>query len=186
MWGFQHYPGVVPDIVTSAKGLSSSISPISMVAISDKMLEFFEENSMGWGSTFQAHPVSMAAAYANIKDMLKTDLLGHVQGVSSLFDELLADCASQHPSVKQYRSKGLFGALDMTTPTGEAPHLFHESQNEATKAYFTAFKDNGLMGLFRPPIIHIAPPLVITKEELKDGFERQHRALDVLDKALGF
>ena len=42
------------------------------------------------------------------------------------------------------------------------------------------------MGLFRPPIIHIAPPLVINEEQLKDGFERQHRALDVLDKALGY
>ena len=65
----------------------------------------------------------MAAAYANIKEMLKTDLVGHVQQVSGLFDELLRECASAHPSVKQYRSKGLFGALDMQIPTGEAPQV---------------------------------------------------------------
>ena len=117
--------------------------------------------------------------------MLKTDLLGHVQKISGLFDELVRDCAASHPSIKQYRSIGLFGALDMESPSGEQPHMFHEGRTKATDAYFKAFRENGLMGLFRPPMIHIAPPLVISEEELKDGFERQHRALDVLDKELG-
>jgi len=93
MWGFQHYDGVVPDIVTSAKGLSSSITPISMVAVSDKMMEFFEENPMGWGSTFQAHPVAMAAAYANIKEMLSNDVIGHVQEMALVFEQHMKECA---------------------------------------------------------------------------------------------
>ena len=49
-----------------------------------------------------------------------------------------------------------------------------------------AYTANGLMGLLRPPHLHIAPPLIITKDELLDGFERQDKALDVLDEALGF
>jgi len=49
-----------------------------------------------------------------------------------------------------------------------------------------AYTANGLTGLLRPPHLHIAPPLVITEEELLDGFERQDKALDTLDEALGF
>jgi hypothetical protein len=49
-----------------------------------------------------------------------------------------------------------------------------------------AYTENGLIGLLRPPHLHIAPPLVITEDELLDGFERQDKALYVLDDALGF
>ena len=49
-----------------------------------------------------------------------------------------------------------------------------------------AYTENGLIGLLRPPHMHVAPPLIITEEELLDGFERQDKALDVLDEALGF
>jgi len=186
MWGFQRYDGVVPDIVTSAKGLSSSITPISMVAISDKMMEFFEENPMGWGSTFQAHPVAMAAAYANIKEMLSNNVVGHVQEMAPMFENHLKECAENHPSIKQYRAAGLFGALDIVMPDGTQPHHFNAGRTEATQAYAKAFNEVGLIGLFRPPVIHVAPPLIINEAELKEGFEKQHEALDVLDKALGY
>jgi hypothetical protein len=49
-----------------------------------------------------------------------------------------------------------------------------------------AYTQTGLIGLLRPPHMHVAPPLIITEEELLDGFERQDKALDVLDEALGF
>ena len=49
-----------------------------------------------------------------------------------------------------------------------------------------AYTANGLIGLLRPPHLHIAPPLVISEEELLDGIERQDKALDVLDEAMGF
>jgi hypothetical protein len=49
-----------------------------------------------------------------------------------------------------------------------------------------AYTENGLMGLLRPPHLHVAPPLIITEDELLDGFERQDKALDVLDDSLGF
>lgn len=186
MWGFQHYEGVVPDIVTSAKGLSASVMPISMVAISDKLLEFFEENPMGWGSTYQAHPVAMAGAYASVKDMLEKDTVGHVASLAPIFAKHIEECAYAHPCIKQYRSVGLFGCLDMMTPDGEQPQMFHEGRIPASAKYAKAFNDAGLIGLFRPPVIHIAPPLVITEEELKIGFERQHEALEVLDKELGY
>lgn len=49
-----------------------------------------------------------------------------------------------------------------------------------------AYTENGLIGLLRPPHLHIAPPLIISEEELMDGFKRQDEALYALDDALGF
>ncbi|GMH48761.1 hypothetical protein TrVE_jg7962 [Triparma verrucosa] len=186
MWGFQTYPGVLPDIVTSAKGLSSSIAPISFVAVNERMMEFFEDNAPGWGSTFQGHPVAMAAAYANLTEMLTTNLVGHVQSVAPAFYEHMRHCAEVHPSIKGFRALGLYGALDIATPDGEQPHEVHEARTAATNKYFEATRQNGLLGLFRPPHIHIAPPLIISEEEIQEGFDRQHRALSVLDEELGF
>ena len=167
MWGFQTYPGVLPDIVTSAKGLSSSIAPISFVAVNERMMEFFEDNAPGWGSTFQGHPVAMAAAYANLTEMLTTNLVGHVQSVAPAFYEHMRHCAEVHPSIKGFRALGLYGALDIATPDGEQPHEVHEARTAATNKYFEATRQNGLLGLFRPPHIHIAPPLIISEEEVR-------------------
>jgi len=186
MWGFQNYPGVLPDIVTSAKGLSASVAPISFVAINEKMMEFFEENPVGWGSTFQGHPVAMAAAYAILTEVLTSNLIGHVKSVAPIFEEHMRHCAEVHPSILNYRSIGLYGALDIATPDGQQPHATHEARTTATTRYFDSFRENGLLGLFRAPIIHIAPPLIINEEEIQEGFARQHRALDVLDEELGF
>ena len=53
MWGFQHYDGVVPDIVTSAKGLTGSYLPLAMVALREPIRQHFVDAPLGWGSTFQ-------------------------------------------------------------------------------------------------------------------------------------
>ena len=55
-----------------------------------------------------------------------------------------------------------------------------------TLILFQAYSANGLIGLLRPPHMHVAPPLIITEDELMDGFDRQDKALYALDDALGF
>ncbi len=58
--------------------------------------------------------------------------------------------------------------------------------NNASNSSSKAYTENGLMGLLRAPHLHVAPPLIITEDELLDGFDRQDKALYVLDDALGF
>lgn len=186
MWGFQHYDGVVPDIVTSAKGLSAGFVPVSVVACNDEMKEFFEEAPLGWGSTYQAHPVALAASYATIKHMLEHDIVGMCAKKAPQFASHMERLTQKHPCLKQFRSVGLFGAFDVVAPDGQQPQMFHDARGEAFVKYYKAFNDEGLYGLLRPPLLHVAPPLVITEEEMAEGFERHDRALNVLDKELGF
>jgi len=190
-WGFQHYTdssglGFVPDIVTSAKGLSAGVLPVSMVACSDELLSFFEENSPGYGSTYSNHPVALAAAYETVKHVLEHNVVDKVAAIAPSFRQNMEWLVERHPSILQSRSVGLFGCLDTVKPSGEIPQHGHEGRCDAFSTYLGAMRAEGLIGLCRPPLIHVAPPLVISEEELADGFMRHSRALEVLDRELGF
>jgi taurine---2-oxoglutarate transaminase len=186
LFGFETYENVLPDIVTAAKGISGSFLPLSMMACSEPIMEYFENQPLGWGSTYQAHPVAMAASYEVVKYLIQNDIVGHVQSLAPLFADEMQRLANAHPSVKQVRAIGLFGCLDVQDSAGNNPKLQHEAAHEAFYKYKTAFAENGLVGIHRYPHIHCAPPLVINEEELLDGFQRLDRALHVLDDALGF
>lgn len=186
MFGFQNYDGVLPDIVTAAKGVSSAAMPLSITATRKHIMEAFEDKTIGWGSTYQAHPVAVACAYENVKYLVKEDIIGNVQRLAPVFEDAMKTVADNHPSIKQYRSIGLFGCFDAQALDGSNPQLQHEALDAAFVAYKKAYNDNGLLGLLRPPHFHVAPPLTITEDELLDGFERQDKALYALDEALGF
>jgi adenosylmethionine-8-amino-7-oxononanoate aminotransferase len=186
LFGFQNYEGVMPDIVTAAKGISGAAIPLSMTACSEEIMEFFNDKPLGWGSTYQAHPVAMAAAYEAVKYIMQNDIVGRVEDMAPLFGKEMQRLADEHPCIKQYRAIGLFGCFDVQDVEGNNPKLQHEAAHEAFHKYKRAYAENGLVGLHRYPHIHCAPPLVITESELLDGFARLDRALTVLDQALGF
>jgi len=186
LFGFQHFEGVIPDIITAAKGITSSFLPLSVTACRKHIMESFEEKSLGWGSTYQAHPVALACAYENVKYLLKNDVVGHVQKLAPVLEESMRSVAENHPSIKQYRAIGMFGCFDAHLPNGKNPQLQHTAMNQAFVEYKKAYAENGLIGMVRPPHMHVAPPLIISKEELLDGFNRQDKALDALDEAMGF
>jgi len=186
LFGFQNYDGVMPDIVSCAKGISSAAIPLSMTACSQEIMDFFEDKALGYGSTYQAHPVAMAVAYENIKYLLQENIVGRAQGMAPLFEACMQKLANDHPCIKQYRAIGMFGCFDVHDINGKNPKLQHEKAHDAFKKYKDAYTANGLVGLHRYPHIHCAPPLNITEDQLIDGFQRLDRSLYVLDDALGF
>ena len=186
LFGFQNYEGVMPDIVSCAKGISSAAIPLSMTACNAEIMEFFEDKPLGWGSTYQAHPVAMAVAYENVKYLLQNNVVGRVQTMAPLFEACMQKLANDHPCIKQFRSIGMFGCFDVHDIHGNNPKLQHEAAHEAFAKYKEAYLNEGLVGLHRYPHIHCAPPLNIKEEELIDGFQRLDRALYVLDEALGY
>lgn len=135
LFGFQHFDGVIPDIVTAAKGITSSAMPLSMTACRKHIMDGFEDKSIGWGSTYQAHPVAMACAYENVKYLLKNDVVGHVQRLAPLLENSMKNLAENHPSIKQYRSIGMFGCFDTQLPNGKNPQLQHEALHKAFVDY---------------------------------------------------
>ncbi|KAL1522271.1 hypothetical protein AB1Y20_017265 [Prymnesium parvum] len=186
LWGFQHYEGVVPDIITSAKGLSAAYLPISVVGMSKKIQTFFQDTPLGWGATYQGHPVAMACAYECIKHMIEHDLVGNAARLQPVMIEGTSQLIERHPSCKRGRAIGLFGAIDLCGPDGKFMQSLAGPAHSAAAKFKQALLDEGVFGFVRPPFLHTAPALVISEAELRDGFSRVDRALDVLDESLGF
>lgn len=186
LFGFQNYEGVQPDIITCAKGISAGAIPLSMVAVGEKIMDFFEDKPVGYGSTYQAHPVAMATGYESTKYLIKENIVGQVQEKAPLFEECMERIASDHPCIKQYRSVGMFGCFDVMNVDGSIPKLQHEGASRPLLKYKEAFKKNGMVGLHRYPHIHCAPPITTTEDEILDGFDRLDRSITVLDEELGF
>lgn len=180
-WGFQHFEGVVPDIFTSAKGLSAAYLPLAVVGMRQKIKDFFMDRPLGWGATFANHPVAMACAYECVKHTIKEDLPARAAGFESVMVEEMETLVEKHSSVRQGRAIGLFGCLDLVGPKGQFIQDYQDAPSEKTQRFRKAMFDNGLWGLFRPPLLHCAPPLVIKETELRDGFKRLSKALEVLD-----
>lgn len=182
-WGFQHFDGVIPDIVTSAKGLSASYLPVSMVGVRQHLKDFFETKPLGWGATYASHPVSLACAYETIKYLIKHDLVGRAASLEKIMIHEMEEIAERHPSVLQGRAVGLFGCFDLIGKDGNLIQRLSGPSPPEIPKFRQALFDNGLISLFRPPLLHCAPPLVITEDELLEGFHRLNNALYVLDEA---
>jgi adenosylmethionine-8-amino-7-oxononanoate aminotransferase len=180
-WGFQHFEGVIPDILTSAKGLSAAYLPISVVGVRQKIKDYFMEQPMGWGATFANHPVAMSCAYEALKHTVKHGLTAHAASLELVMVEEMQRLVEKHSSVRQARAIGLFGCLDLVGSDGNFLQEYHQPQAPKTQAFRKAMFEHGLWGLFRPPLLHCAPPLIITEAELRDGFARLDRALNTLD-----
>jgi taurine--2-oxoglutarate transaminase len=135
LFGFQNYEGVIPDIVTAAKGLTSAILPLSMMACRQHIMEAFEDKPLGWGSTYASHPVAMACAYENVKYLIKEDVIGHGKRLSPVFEDCMKNLTENHPSIKQYRHIGMFGCFDAQSPNGENPQLQHTAVDNAFVEY---------------------------------------------------
>lgn len=180
-WGFQHFDGVVPDILTSAKGLSAAYLPLAVVGVRQKIKDYFMDRPLGWGATFANHPVAMACAYECVKHTLKHDLAGNAAALEPVMVEEMEKIVSKHASVRQARAIGLFGCLDLVGADGQSIQDYQDAPSPKTMEFRRAMFEHGLWGLFRPPLLHCAPPLVINEAELRDGFSRLDKALASLN-----
>lgn len=184
MWGFQHYEGVLPDIVTSAKGLTSSYLPLSVIGMRQHIKEHFEDKALGWGATYHAHPVSMACGYEVVKHLLAHDLVGRAKEMEEHMLAGVQNLVDRHACVGKGRVVGMIGCVDLVDGNNSPIQPLPGPSPPSVINFRAALRANGVYGLVRPPYLHCAPPLIITPEELDDGFDRVSRSLDTLDSYL--
>lgn len=178
MWGYQHYEGVIPDIMTSAKGLTASFVPMAMVGVRSHIKEFFNTNPLGWGATYHAHPVAMVCAYESIKYSLEQDIVNRVKAMEPVMLEEIQKLIDNHPSVQQGRGVGLFGCIDTINGEGRLTQKLQGPVTPRNAEFKKALAEEGVYGLLRLPLVHVAPPLIIEEDQLRDGFARVSRALE--------
>ena len=172
LWGFEHY-GIVPDLTTWGKGMSSSL-PMAGVAGRADIMDLHPPGSMT--STHSGNPVCCAAALASLEVILDEDLSGNAARVGAQMHERFHAIAAQHESIATVMGKGMVAGVVMVDPeTGAPDHAL------ATDIVWRSLQKGVLM--FSPVgkaggTVKVAPPLCLTAEaaaESLDAFEEAVR-----------
>jgi len=176
---------VVPDLMTMAKGLTSSYLPLGAVAMRAPIAEAFESKMFYGGLTYASHPVSLAAALATIRVYEEDGLLEHTQRMDAVMRRHHEALAARHPSVGAHRNLGLFGILDLVrTRDPWTPMTPFNGTSDEMKAVGGFLRKNGVYTMIANNSIHTNPPLCITEEQLAEGFAVLDQALDIADQAV--
>ncbi|MBM4425221.1 MAG: aminotransferase class III-fold pyridoxal phosphate-dependent enzyme [Chloroflexi bacterium] len=176
---------VVPDLITMAKGLTSAYMPLGAVAISKKISDYFEDKVFYGGLTYSAHPMSLAAAVANLRVMKEDDIVGNSQRMGKVMAGLMDDLKAEHPSVGDTRNIGLFGCVELVknrkTKEPMGPYVGASPEMAKLGAYL---KDNGVYAFTWRNLLHTNPPLSVNESELREVFEVINKALEITDAAV--
>ena len=181
-FAIEHW-NVLPDIITMAKGLTSAYAPLGAVAMKPEIAAAFNDTPFESGLTYTSHPVSLAAAVANIQAMKDDQIVQRVAGMGPVLKRMLTDLGEAHPSIGEVRSIGLFGILELVkdrkTKEPMAPWNSSSPAMSALKKYCI---DHGLFLYTHWHTVLIIPPLIISEEQLKEGMDILDKALEITDK----
>ena len=183
-WFAVDHWGVVPDLITMAKGLTSSYVPLGAVGMRAHVAKYFDDHVFYGGLTYNSHPLACAAALATLEAYEEDDMVGNSRRLGEVLARQHKRLMERHPCVGAVRSLGLFGAIELVRgrKTMEPLAPFNGTSPEM-KAVAQALLDAGLFTFVRWNTIMTNPPLCITEAELDEGFEILDSALEIGDKA---
>jgi len=176
--------GVVPDMITFAKGVTSAYLPLGGVVVRRPLLETIWESEVGLfnhGSTFGGHPVSTAVAVANIQAMHDEGVMEHVRANESYLRDGFAALVENHNVLREYRGAGYFYALEFMADRANGVDLSDEQAQGLQSGVLARFlREEGL--LVRPDdrgatMLTFSPPLVADKTVIDDLHEKADRVV---------
>jgi taurine--2-oxoglutarate transaminase len=186
-WFAVDHWGVKPDILTTAKGITGAYLPLSLMATNKRIADYFDENYFAHGHTYEAHPVALAAANAAIKEYKEMNLIVRSREMGKKLGKRLEEIKERHKSVGDVRSIGLFGAVELVKDRNKkTPFNVYEEKLEgktlmtdrvSRKAMEQGVYINNWLNHFV-----LAPPLVITEEELSKGLDTLDACLEISDR----
>ena len=169
---------VVPDLMTMAKGLTSAYVPLGAVGLRRPIADHFQQKVFFGGLTYNSHPLGCAAALATLQVYEDDHLIDNARRMGGLMKTLLAGLQAKHPIVGAVRSLGLFGIVELVKDRDSMEPLApFNGTSDAMKALGRFFREEGLYTFVRMNTFFTNPPLIITEEELRHGF-------DVIDRGL--
>ncbi|MCS6994821.1 MAG: aminotransferase class III-fold pyridoxal phosphate-dependent enzyme [Anaerolineales bacterium] len=175
---------VVPDIITTAKGITSGYAPLGAVIVSEKIAQFFEDKYLYAGLTYNGHALSAAAALATIEVYEEDHLIENARVLGKYLGERLEAIKAAHPAVGDVRYIGLFSAIELVKDR-ETKEVLPPGLMGQIGAFL---RENGLftflMASSMGSMVFIVPPLCITREQLDEGLAIIEKALTIADKAV--
>ncbi len=164
---------VVPDIITTAKGLTSGYVPLGAVIVREKIARFFDDKYLYAGLTYNGHALACAAALATIEAYEQEGVFEHAANVGKYLGERLEDLKARHRCVGDVRYIGLFAALELVKNRVTKEPL----DVAALKSYLVAA---GIYVFNFKNILFVVPPLIITRGQLDEGLAVVDQGLTAL------
>ena len=165
-WFAVDHWNVVPDLITMAKGITSGYAPMGALGMRPWIAEYFKKETLWWGLTSYAHPISCAAAVATIQAYQEDQLLEHASDMGVYLTKRLQDL-QRFSWYGHSRCLGLFGTLEFksTVSIENLNRLKHR------------LKDQHVHALIKNHCLFITPPLSIQLNELTEGMDRVVQAI---------
>ncbi|WP_247643181.1 aspartate aminotransferase family protein [Salinicola sp. MIT1003] len=169
----EHF-GVVPDLITFAKGVNSGYVPAGGVIISERIASHFDEEMFYGGLTYSGHPLAMAAICATLEVMEQEDVVGNAASIGeSVLTPGLEQLRDKHDIIGDVRGLGVFHAIELVESK--------QSRAPLPAAEVARLKqgmiDRGLLPFVVANRIHVVPPCIVTPAEARQG-------LEIIDEAL--
>ncbi len=184
-WFCVNHWGVVPDIMTLAKGLTSAYIPLSATIVRKPISDFFEgDNLFCHGQTYANHPLPCAAGLAAVEEYERLGLVGQAKKMGEIMGRRLMELADDHLSVGDVRGKGLFwGVEPVRNRKTKEPFATRRQRFESTVLGKMASEalNRGVYVMAILNTMIIAPPLIVSEEEIDEGVGVLDEVLKIAD-----
>lgn len=178
--------GVDPDILVSAKGLTSGYLPLGTMTVTEEIASMFDHQSLPLGLTYSAHAVCCAAANAVLDIFEKEDLVTRAAQTGVYIDQKAAELQEKHVSIGDWRNTGMLGCFELVknrdtkepmSPWNGKPEEWKVMSQVAGK-----IRELGMFTFVKWNWIFIAPPLIINKDQIDEGFDIISQAISIADE----
>lgn len=185
-WFAVDHHGVVPDMIATAKGLTSGYLPMGALIVSDKIAAHFDDRVLMLGLTYSAHPVCCAAALEVLKIYEDENMLANAGTMGKYIEQKVETLKLRHPSIGDFRNTGLLGCIELVknrqTKEPMAPFNAKPDEMMVMNKVAAKIRELGMYTFVRWNYIFIAPPLCINQAEVDDGIEILSRAIAIADE----
>ena len=185
-WFAVDHWGVVPDIITTAKGINSGYVPLGAMTVRDHVYDAIEDRYFAGGLTYSGHPLACATGVASIEAFREEGVVENAAAMGDYLGEALPRLAQRHPSIGEVRGLGLFWGLELVrNRQTREPLVPFNAGGEAAEPISRITKaclERGLYPFVHWNVLAITPPLNITREELDEGLEILDDVLAIADE----
>ncbi len=188
-WFAMDHWGVKPDILVTAKGITSAYIPLGLCATTAKIASFFDDHFFAHGHTYEAHPLTLAPAIATIKEMKRLNLVERSREMGEYLGKKLSELKPRHPAIGDVRGLGLFWAVELVKDQKAKTPFNTKADKLAGRPLLVdriaaQMMQNGVAIQAWLSHFVIAPPLIITHDEIDQAIRVFDQALELADQDL--